>query len=179
MPTDATDVDAITRAAAEFENAASDLHKERVTLKRAEDDLAERAEAVERQRQEHAEAEAALDDAERAQAALDEEFRTLEEALQTDVQHVLEQIRQTERDLKAAQQSYARHDLLARGEHDKVTAADRDVVNERQSLTDAVRQLFDQAAGFGEFARPDLRPLLSAGAAPGGPTRRPGRTRTA
>ena len=169
MPTDATDVDAIARAAAEFENAASDLHKERATLARAEEDLAERAEAVERQRQEHVEAEAALDEAERFQAALDEEFRTLEEALQTDVQHVLEQIRQAERDLKAAQQSYARHDLRARGEHDKVTAADRDVLNERQSLADAVGQLFDQAAAFGEFARPDLRPLLSVGTAPGWP----------
>ena len=52
MPTDATDVDAIARAAAEFENAASDLHKERATLARAEEDLAERTEAVERQRQE-------------------------------------------------------------------------------------------------------------------------------
>ena len=169
MPTDATDVDAIARAAAEFENAASDLHKERATLARAEEDLAERAEAVERQRQEHAEAEAALDEAERFQAALDEEFRTLEEALQTDVQHVLEQIRQTERDLKAAQQSYAQHDRRARDEHDKVTAADRDVLNERQSLTDAVGQLFDQATAFGEFARPDLRPLLSVGAALGWP----------
>ena len=169
MPTDATDVDAIARAAAEFENAASDLHKERATLARAEEDLAERAEAVERQRQEHAEAEAALDEAERFQAALDEEFRTLEEALQTDVQHVLEQIRQTERDLKAAQQAYAQHDRRARGEHDKVTAADRDVLNERQSLADAVGQLFDQATAFGEFARPDLRPLLSVGTAPGWP----------
>ena len=169
MPTDATDVDAIARAAAEFENAASDLHKERGTLARAEEDLAERAEAVERQRQEHVEAEAALEEAERFQAALDEEFRTLEEALQTDVQQVLEQIRQAERDLKAAQRTYAQHDLRARGEHDKVTAADRDVLNERQSLADAVGQLFDQAAAFGEFARPDLRPLLSVGTAPGWP----------
>jgi Putative exonuclease SbcCD, C subunit len=169
MPTDATDVDAIARAAAEFENAASDLHRERATLARAEEDLAEQAEAVERQRQEQAEAEAALDQAERFQAALDEEFRTLEEALQTDVQHVLEQIRQAERALKDAQQAYAQHDRRARGEHDKVTAADRDVVNERQSLADAVVQLFEQATAFAEFARPDLRPLLSVGAAPGWP----------
>ena len=169
MPTDATDVDAIARAAAEFENAASDLHKERDALARAEEDLAERAEAVERQRMEHVEAETALDEAERFQAALDEEFRTLEEALQTDVQHVLEQIRQTERDLKTAQHAYAQHDGRARAEHDKVTAADRDVLNERQSLADAVGQLFDQATSFGEFARPDLRPLLSVGTALGWP----------
>ena len=169
MPTDAADVDAIARAAAEFENAASDLHKERATLQRAEDDLAERAEAVERQRQEHVEAEAALDDAERFQAALDEEFRTLEEALQTDVQHVLEQIRQAERALKEVQQAYAQHERRSRDEHDKVTAADRDVLNERQSLAEAVRQLFEQATSFGEFARPDLRPLLSVAAAPGWP----------
>ena len=169
MPTDATDVDAIARAAAEFENAASDLHKERGTLARAEEDLAERTEAVERQRQEQLEAEAALAEAERFQAALDEEFRTLEEALQTDVQHVLEQIRQTDRDLKAAQHAYAQHERRARDEHDKVTAADRDVLNERQSLADAVGQLFDQASAFGEFARPDLRPLLSVGTALGWP----------
>ena len=129
----------------------------------------ERAEAVERQRQEQAEAEAALDEAERFQAALDEEFRTLEEALQSDVQQVLEQIRQTERDLKTAQHAYAQHDARARAEHDKVTAADRDVLNQRQSLTDAVAQLFDQATAFGEFARPDLRPLLSVGTAVGWP----------
>jgi Putative exonuclease SbcCD, C subunit len=169
MPTDATDVDAIARAAAEFENAASDLHKERSTLARAEEDLAEQAEAVERQRQEHLQAETALDEAERFQAALDEEFRTLEEALQTDVQHVLEQIRRTERDLRTVQQAFAQHDTRARAEHDKVTAADRDVLNERQSLADAVGQFFDQAAAFGEFARRDLRPLLSVGTALGWP----------
>ena len=165
MPTDSSDVDAIVRAAAEFENAASDLHKERATLVRAEEDLAERSEAVERQRLEYAEQETALEDAERAQAALDEEFRSLEEALQTDVQRVLEQIRQTERDLKAVQNAYQGHDTRARQEHDTVTAADRDLLNERQSLADAIGQLFDQASAFGEFARPDLRPLLGVSTA--------------
>ena len=165
MPTDSGEVDAIARAAAEFENAASDLHKERATLVRAEEDLAERSEAVERQRLEYAEQETALEEAERAQAALDEEFRSLEEALQTDVQRVLEQIRQTERDLKAAQDAYQGHDGRARQEHDKVTAADRDLLNERQSLADAIGQLFDQASAFGEFARPDLRPLLGVSTA--------------
>ena len=165
MPTDSGEVDAIARAAAEFENAASDLHKERATLVRAEEDLAERSEAVERQRLEYAEQETALEEAERAQAALDEEFRSLEEALQTDVQRVLEQIRQTERDLKAAQDAYQGHDGRARQEHDKVTAADRDLLNQRQSLADAIGQLFDQASAFGEFARPDLRPLLGVGTA--------------
>ncbi len=158
-------MDAIARAAAEFENAASDLHTERATLIRAEEDLAERTEAVERQRLEYAEQETALDEAERAQAALDEEFRSLEEALQTDVQRVLEQIRQTERDLKAAQNAYQGHDARARQEHDKVTAADRDLLNERQSLAEAIGQLFDQASAFGEFARPDLRPLLAVSTA--------------
>ena len=165
MPTDSGDVDAIARAAAEFENAASDLHKERAAVVRAEEDLAERSEAVERQRLEYAEQETALEEAERAQAALDEEFRSLEEALQTDVQRVLEQIRQTERDLKAAQGAYQDHDGRARLEHDKVTAADRDLHNERQSLADAIGQLFDQASAFGEFARPDLRPLLGVSTA--------------
>ena len=165
LPTDSAEVDAIARAAAEFENAASDLHKERATLVRAEEDLAERSEAVERQRLEYAEQETALEEAERAQAALDEEFRSLQEALQTDVQRVLEQIRQTERDLKAAQDAYQGHDGRARQEHDKVTAAERDLLNERQSLADAVGQFFDQTGAFGEFARPDLRPLLGVSTA--------------
>ncbi|MGD0704023.1 MAG: SbcC/MukB-like Walker B domain-containing protein [Trebonia sp.] len=165
MPTDSHDVDAIARAAAEFENAASDLHKERATVVRAEEDLAERSEAVERQRLEYAEQETALEEAERAQAALDEEFRSLEEALQTDVQRVLEQIRQAERDLKAAQNAYQGHDTRSRQEHDKVTAADRDLLNERQSLADAIGQLFDQASAFAEFARPDLRSLLGVSTA--------------
>ena len=160
MPTDSEQVDAITRAAAEFENAATALHTERVTLTRAEEDLAERTEAAERQRSEYADAQKALDEAERFQAALEEEFRTLEEALQVDVQHVLQQIRQTERELKTAQRAYEQHDKRARDEHDKVTAADSDVRNERQSLTEAVGQLYEQAMAFGELARPDLRPLI-------------------
>jgi len=160
MPTDTGHVDAIARAAAEFENAATALHTERATLARAEEDLAERTEAVERQRSEYADAEKALDEAARFQAALEEEFRTLEEALQADVQHVLEQIKQAERDLKSAQRAYEQHDRRAREEHDKVTAADSDVRNQRQSLKEAVGQLYEQAMAFGELARPDLRPLV-------------------
>jgi hypothetical protein len=165
MPTDSEQVDAITRAAAEFENAATALHTERATLARAEEDLAERTEAAERQRSEYADAQKALDEAERFQAALEEEFRTLEEALQADVQHVLEQIRQTERELKTAQRAYDQHDKRARDEHDKVTAAESDVRNERQSLTEAVGQLYEQAIAFGELARPDLRPLVGVATA--------------
>jgi Putative exonuclease SbcCD, C subunit len=160
MPTAAETVDVIARAAAEFENAATALHAERATLARAEEDLAERIETVERQRKEYAEAEAALEEAERQQSALEEEFRTLEEALQADVQHVLEQIRHTERLIRAAEQAYREHDAAARAEHDHATAADRDLRNERQSLADAIGQLCEQAAQFGEFARPDLRPLV-------------------
>jgi len=160
MPTQTDHVDAIARASAEFENAATALHAERVTLVRAEEDLTERTEAAERQRSEFDEAQAALDEAERFQAALDEEFRTLEEALQADVKHVLEQLKQAERDLKAAQQAYHQHDRRARDEHDKVTAADSDVRNGRQSLVEAVGQLYEQAVAFGALARPDLRPLV-------------------
>ena len=103
MPTREEEVDDIARAAAEFENAAVALHGERLTLARAEEDLEERTESLARQRQEHEEAEAAAQDAERLQAALEEEFRTLEEALQQDVQQVLERIRQAERELRNAQ----------------------------------------------------------------------------
>jgi hypothetical protein len=165
MPTQEQEVDAIARAAAEFENAAVALNTERATLARAEEDLEERTESLERQRREHEEAEAAAAEAERFHEALEEEFRTLEEALQQDVQHVLEQIRQTERELRNTQSQYSEHDRKARREHDNVTAADRDVSNERQALTDAIGNLHEQARQFGEFTRPDLRPLIGVTAA--------------
>ena len=165
MPTQEDEVDAIARAAAEFENAAVALHGERVTLARAEEDLEERTESLQRQREEHQEAENAAAEAERLQAALEEEFRTLEEALQQDVQQVLAQIRETERALSGAQGQYGEHDAMARREHDNVTAADRDVSNERQALADAIGNLYEQASQFGEFTRPDLRPLVGVAAA--------------
>jgi Putative exonuclease SbcCD, C subunit len=160
MPTQEEQVDAVARAAAEFENAAVALHAERVTLARAEEDFEARKSTLEQQRAEHQEAEAAAAEAERLQAALEEEFRALEESLQQDVQHVLQQIRQTEQDLKAAQRGYAEHDAAARHEHDQVTAADRDVRNERQALADAIAHLHEQVRQFGDLTRPDLRPLV-------------------
>jgi hypothetical protein len=165
MPSTTDEVDAIARAAAEFENAAIALQAERVTLARAQEDVRERAETLERQRAEHEEAEAAAAEAQRFQTALEEEFRTLEEALQQNVQQVLEQVRQTERQLRNAQSRYNEHDRKARQEHDQVTAADRDVSNERQALADAIGHLYEQARQFGEFTRPDLRPLVGVGAA--------------
>jgi hypothetical protein len=165
LPTQEDEVDAIARAAAEFEHAAVALHGERATLARAEEDLEERTESLERQRREHEEAENAAAAAERLQAALEEEFRTLEEALQQDVRQVLEQLRETERELRKAQGQYSEHDRKARGEHDSVTAADRDVSNERQALADAIGNLYEQAGQFGEFTRPDLRPLVGVAAA--------------
>lgn len=159
MPTASEQVDAIAGAATEFENAANQLHAERLKLAQAEEDLAERTAAIERQRLEYAEAEAAFDEAERLQLALEEEFRTLEAALQADVQHVLEQIRETERAIKAAQRAYAELDAKARAEHDNATTAGQNLRNGRGSLGEAVAQLYEEAAAFGDYARPDLRPL--------------------
>ena len=166
MPTAAEQVDAIARAAAEFESAATQLHGERAKLAQAEEDLAAQTEAIELRKLEYAEAEAALAERERLQQALEEEFRTLEETLQADVQQVLEQIREAERLITAAQRAYRELDARARAEHDKATAADRDLRNERQSLAEAVGQLYEEAAQFGEYARPDLRPLAGVTAAP-------------
>jgi SbcC/RAD50-like, Walker B motif len=160
MPTAADDVDAIARAAAEFENAATQLHAERAKLAQAEEDLAAQTEAIEQREIEYHEAEAILGERERLQAALEEEFRTLEETLGADVQQVLEQIRETESLVKVAEREYRELDIRARAEHDKATAAERDLRNERQALTEAVGGLYEQATRFGEYARPDLRPLL-------------------
>ena len=160
MPVKEDEVDDIARAAAEFENAAMALHNERTALGRAEEDLTERTEQLETQRGEHHQAEQEAAEAKRRQEALEEEFRTLEEALQHDVKHVLEQIRQTDRALKQAQQQYHEHDNRARREHDSVTAADRDATNERQALAETIGHLHEQASLFGDFARPDLRSFV-------------------
>jgi hypothetical protein len=165
MPTAAEQVDAIARAAAEFENAATQLHTERAKLAQAQEDLAAQAETIERRKLERAEAEEALAERERLQQALEEEFRTLEETLAADVQQVLEQIREAETLLAAAERAYRELDTRARAEHDQATAAEAELRNERQSLAEAAGQLFEQAAQFGEYARPDLRPLAGVTAA--------------
>jgi putative exonuclease SbcCD C subunit len=165
MPAGGEEVDAVARAATEFEHAATQLHAERGKLAQATGDLAERTETIERSRLEYAEAEAALEEADRLQQALEEEFRTLEETLQADVQQVLEQIRDTERRIRDTERAYRELDARARAEHDRATAADADVRAERQALAEAVAQLHEQAASFGEYARPDLRPLVGVAVA--------------
>ena len=86
MPTADEQVDAIARAAAEFENAATQLHAERAKLAQAQEDLAAQTETIERRKLTCAQAESELAERERLQQALEEEFRTLEETLQADVQ---------------------------------------------------------------------------------------------
>ncbi len=165
MPTGGEEIDAVGRAATEFEHAATQLHTERGKLAQAEEDLAGRTETIERSRLEYAQAQAAAEEADRLQLALEEEFRTLEETLAADVRQVLEQIRDTERRIREAERAYRELDARARAEHDNATAAERDLRNERQSLSEAVAQLYEQAMAFGEYARPDLRPLLGVPAA--------------
>jgi uncharacterized protein (TIGR02680 family) len=165
LPAAQEQVDSIARAAAEFENAAVALAGERGNLAQARDDLAEQAEAIERQRSEYAESEAAHQEAERLQEALEEEFRGLEEALASDVQRVLEEIRAAERQIAAAGRAYDDFDRVARAEHDKAVTAGESLRNARQSLANAVAAVHEQATGFGELARPDLRSIIGL---PGG-----------
>jgi uncharacterized protein (TIGR02680 family) len=160
MPTGGEDVDAIARAATEFEHAATALHAERAKLVQAEEDLAERTETIERSKLEYAAAQEAMDEADRLQQSLEEEFRTLEENLQADVQQVLEQIRETDRLIKDTGRAYRELDARARAEHDKATAAEADLRAERQAFAEAVAQVQEQVTAFGEYARPDLRPLV-------------------
>lgn len=160
MPAGGEEVDAVARAATEFEHAATQLHAERGKLAQAAGDLAERTETIERGRLEYAEAEAAFEEADRLQQALEEEFRTLEETLQADVQQVLGQIRDTERRIRDTERAYRELDARARAEHDKATAADATLRSERQSLAESVVRWYEQLAEFGEYTRPDLRPMI-------------------
>jgi Putative exonuclease SbcCD, C subunit len=159
MPTADEQVDAIARAAAEFENAATQLHAERAKLAQAEEDLAAQTETIERRKLDYAQAEEELAGRERLQQALEEEFRALEETVAADVQHVLAQIRETERLIDEAGQAWRELDARARAEHDTATGAEAELRGQRQSLTEAVGQLYEQVAQFGDYARPGLRPL--------------------
>jgi hypothetical protein len=159
LPVTDEQVDAVARAAAEFENAATQLHAERAKLTQVEEDLAAQAETIERRQLTCAQAAEALAERERLQQALEEEFRTLEETVGADVQQVLEQIRETEGLITAADRAYRELDARARAEHDRATAAEAELRGHRQSLAEAVGQLYEQAGLFGEYARPDLRPL--------------------
>ena len=159
MPTAEEQVDAIARAAAEFEHAAAQLHAERAKLAQAEEDLAVQTETIERRKLEYAQAEEALAERERLQQALEEEFRTLEETVAADVQQVLTQVRETEQLIAAANHAWRELDARARAEHDRATTAGAELRGQRQSLAEAVGQLYEQAVQFGEYARPDLRLL--------------------
>jgi len=167
MPTAAEQVDVIARAAAEFEATATQLHGERVKLAQAEEDLAERTETVERLTAELAETERALADRDNAQHALEEEFRTLRETLGADVQQVLAQIHETEKLLKAAGDAYNELDALVHRESMNAARAEENLKGGRDALAEAVGQLYEQAAEFGQYARAELRPLI--GVANAGP----------
>jgi hypothetical protein len=160
MPTAADQVDAIARAAAEFESTATQLHAERVKLAQAEGDLAEAATTIERLTAEYAEAERALAERDRAQQALEEEFRTLQGTLGADVRQVLEQIRATERLIRAASDEYNKLDARAHREALNAARAEENLSRGREALAEAVGQLYEQAAEFGPYARAELRPLI-------------------
>ena len=160
MPTAAEQVDAIARAAAEFESVATQLNGERVKLAQAEEDLAERTETIERLTAELAGSERAVADRERAQDALEEEFQTLQDTLGADVQQVLGQIRDTEKRLSAAGDAYDELDARAHRESMNAVRAEENLKGGREALADAVGQLYEQATEFGPYARAELRPLI-------------------
>ena len=163
MPTAAEEVDAIARAAAEFENAATSLHGERLRLAQAEEDLAAQVTVVDLRSQECAQAQDLAAERERLQQALEEEFRALEETLQASVRQVLEEVSQTEGQIIAVTQAYQQLDARATAEHDKATGAQERLSAAREAFRDAVSQLYEQAAEFGDYAGPDLRPTLGVG----------------
>ncbi|HET9898207.1 MAG TPA: SbcC/MukB-like Walker B domain-containing protein [Streptosporangiaceae bacterium] len=160
MPTEAEQVDVISRAAADFESAATQLHGERAKLAQAQDDLAEQTNTIGRLRAEYAEAERALAGRESEQRALEAEFRTLSETLEADVKQVLEDIRQTERQINAAADSYRLLGDEAVTASKRAARAEENLRTGRETLAQAVAELHAQAREFGHYARAELRPLV-------------------
>ena len=160
MPTDAEQVDAISRAAAEFEGAATQLHAERAKLAQAEDDLAEQAKTIDRLNADYGEAERALTEREGEQRALEAEFRTLSETLGADVRQVLDEIRQTGKLIDAAAEAYRQLDEEAANASKNAVRAEESLRTGRESLAQAISELHAQAGDFGQYARAELRPLL-------------------
>jgi hypothetical protein len=160
MPTEVEHVDAISRAAAEFESAATQLHAERGKLAQAQDDLAEQTKTIDRLSTEYAEAKRALAERESEQRALEAEFRTLSETLGADVAQVLEEIRRTENLIKVAADAYRQ--LNNQVEKASKSAVEAEVMlrTGRESLAQALDELHAQAGEFGPYARAELRPLI-------------------
>ncbi len=160
MPTEAEQVDAISRAAADFEDAARQLHGERVKLAQAEDDLAEQTKTIDRLNAEYSEAERALAEREGEQRALEAEFRTLSETLGADVRAVLEEIRGTEKLIKTAAEAYRLRGEEAVSASKRAARAEENLASGRESLAQAIGELHTQAGEFGQYARAELRPLV-------------------
>jgi uncharacterized protein (TIGR02680 family) len=160
MPTEAEQIDAISRAAAEFESAATQLHGERAKLVQVTEDLADQHRKVEQLNVEYGEAEHALAEREREQHALQEEFRALSETLGADVTQVLAEIRQTEQLIKAAVEAYRRLSEQAQIASRNAVRAEENLKSGREALAQAVAELHAQAGEFGQYARAELWPLI-------------------
>jgi hypothetical protein len=161
LPTSAAEVDAVERAVADFERAADDLIRVRVSAAGLREDLAARRERVGRLEGENDDA-AEILAARVAEHAAEAEKLSVEERVSgAEYEQIRDEISTTEAELRAARQRLIQAQKTAQAEHDKLIVAGRDFENGRHALATAMAELTAQAAAFGPYTHGDLRPLLA------------------
>jgi hypothetical protein len=161
LPTSAAEVDAVERAVADFERAADDLIRVRVSAAGLREDLATRRERVGRLEGENDDAAQILAGRVAEHAAEAEKLSVEERVSGAEYEQIRDELSTTEAELRAARQRLIQAQKTAQAEHDKLIVAGRDFENGRHALATAMAELTAQAAAFGPYAHGDLRPLLA------------------
>jgi hypothetical protein len=160
MPTGPQDVSLVERAVADFEQLAAELVRARTSADELRADLAGRQDRIGRLTGENDETAELLEERLAAHRAAAEELAVHEQIRSGEYQEIIAALDQTGVARQAARQAQKAAERQMSDEHDKRVRAERDLKLGREALTEAVRELFAQAAAFGPYAHGDLRPLL-------------------
>ncbi|MGD0065922.1 MAG: SbcC/MukB-like Walker B domain-containing protein [Streptosporangiaceae bacterium] len=160
MPVSPDEVNAVERAVAEFDRAATDLVRARGDTADLGTDLTGRRDRIGRLGRENDEAAELLGERQAGYLAGDTELRVLEQASGAEYEQVSAEIAETDGALRAAKAEQKTAGDNAATEHDKLVAGRRDLQRGGETLAVATSELFAQAAVFAPYAHGDLRPLL-------------------
>ena len=160
LPASAGELDAVERAVADFARAADELVRARGELAGAGKDLHQRSDRITRLTSENAEAAELLAENQALYVAAAEKLSVDERASGAEYEQIRDEILDLEHRLAAARADRKAAGVREAGAHDTVVGAERDLSHGRSALAAAMGELVTQAAAFGPYTQPDLRPLL-------------------
>ena len=160
LPASAGELDAVERAVADFARVADELVRARGELAGAGKDLHQRSDRITRLTSENAEAAELLAENQALYVAAAEKLSVDERASGAEYEQIRDEILDLEHRLAAARADRKAAGVRQVGAHDTVVGAERDLSHGRSALAAAMSELVTQAAAFGPYTQPDLRPLL-------------------